>query len=70
MKKAILSAIVLLTTIATNAQDNKKAEDVKAIKSMCGCFEIEFNFAEIFPTSKDASLQAVANEKTIRSRMG
>jgi len=63
MKKAILSAIVLLATIATNAQDNKKAADIKAIKSMCGCYEIEFNFAEIFPASKDASYKPSPTKK-------
>ncbi|AWA31324.1 hypothetical protein HYN48_00415 [Flavobacterium magnum] len=39
----------------TSAQENKKAQDIRAIKSMCGCYEVEFNFAETFQHSKDAN---------------
>ena len=53
MKTGILSAIVLLLSLNINAQDSKKKEDIKAIKSMCGCYEVEFNFAETFQYSKD-----------------
>jgi len=53
MKTGILSALVLLLAINTSAQDAKKKEDIKAIKSMCGCYEVEFNFAETFQYSKD-----------------
>jgi len=53
MKKVLFGAIVLLTALNTNAQDNKKSEDIKAIKAMCGCYEVEFNFAETFKYSKD-----------------
>ncbi len=35
------------------AQD-KKQEDLKAIKSMCGCYEVTFNFAETFKYSDAA----------------
>ena len=38
----ILSFLYCLTTIG------QKKKDVEAIKSMCGCFEIEFNFSETF----------------------
>lgn len=31
----------------------QKPEDVKAIKSMCGCYEIKFNFAETFQYPND-----------------
>lgn len=51
--KAIFSGIILIGSSA-NAQESKKAEDVKAIKSMCGCYEVEFNFAETFQYAKDA----------------
>ena len=27
---------------------NKKKQDINAIKSMCGCFEVSFNFSEKF----------------------
>ncbi|RXR18294.1 hypothetical protein EQG63_08470 [Flavobacterium amnicola] len=53
MKKIAFS---LLTTlfIATSYGQNKKEEDQKAIKSMCGCYEVQFNFAETFSYSKDS----------------
>ena len=46
MKHTALAIAMLLTT-AGFAQDKKK-EDIKAIKSMCGCYEVTFNFAETF----------------------
>lgn len=46
MKQTVL-ALALLVTMSGWSQ-NKKAEDVKAIKSMCGCYEVKFNFAETF----------------------
>ena len=38
----ILSFLYCLTTLG------QKKKDVEAIKSMCGCFEIDFNFSETF----------------------
>ena len=38
----ILSFLYCLTTLG------QKKKDIEAIKSMCGCFEIEFNFSETF----------------------
>ncbi|SCY37722.1 DUF6607 family protein [Flavobacterium caeni] len=52
MKKSIFAAVVMLLTATAIAQDKKK-EDIKAIKAMCGCYEVKFNFAETFQTSKD-----------------
>jgi len=37
-----------------NAQ-NKKAQDQKAIKDMCGCHEVTFHFAETFEYSSDST---------------
>ena len=42
----ILSFLYCLTTVG------QKKKDVEAIKSMCGCFEIEFNFSETFTYGK------------------
>lgn len=50
----IFSAAVLLTGFSGKSQDLKKQEDIKAIKSMCGCYEVQFNFAETFSYSKDS----------------
>lgn len=49
MKKT-LKTISLLLTSFISAQ---KTEDQKAIKSMCGCYEVQFNFAETFKYPKD-----------------
>lgn len=51
MKTGILSSLTLLLAIGASAQ-NKKQEDINAIKSMCGCYEVTFNFDETF-TPKD-----------------
>ena len=50
----ILVTTLLLFGFEGNSQDVKKKEDVKAIKSMCGCYEVQFNFAETFSYSKDS----------------
>lgn len=50
--KLSLFSVALLFSITSFAQ---KSADEKAIKSMCGCYEIKFNFAETFNYAKDAS---------------
>lgn len=54
MKSRILLSVSLLFALGINAQDAKKKEDIKAIKSMCGCYEVEFNFAETFKYATNA----------------
>ncbi|GLB53367.1 hypothetical protein NBRC110019_24080 [Neptunitalea chrysea] len=44
---------LIISTLGAYAQE-KKAEDIKSIKSMCGCYEVQFNFAETFSYSKDS----------------
>lgn len=48
--KKYLVLVVLLISVKTFAQ---KKEDEQAIKAMCGCYEIKFNFAETFAYPKD-----------------
>lgn len=48
----VLSVVALILSIQVNAQ-RKKVKDQNAIKSMCGCYEVGFNFAETFQYSKD-----------------
>ncbi len=43
---------IVLQSIAVFAQ-SKKEQDKTAIKSMCGCFEITFDFGETFSPQKD-----------------
>lgn len=52
MKKNLLTLLVLFLTFSVNAQSKKK-QDQEAIKDMCGCFEVTFNFAETFSFTDD-----------------
>lgn len=56
MKKSIITSILLAIAIISNVNGQKK-KDREAIKSMCGCFEVTFNFAETFNYSKDSLYQ-------------
>jgi hypothetical protein len=56
MKRVVFTVLVTLCVLSANAQ-NKKEKDQKAIKEMCGCYEVGFNFAETFSYSKDSTYQ-------------
>lgn len=62
MKSLYVSVIALLCSMHVTSQE-KKQQDVQSIKSMCGCFEVEFNFAETFKHSKDANYQPSKTKK-------
>ena len=53
-KSLYLSAAMALICSLGFGQD-KKQQDIKSIKSMCGCYEVKFNFAETFQYSKDSA---------------
>lgn len=58
MKKIVLFFVAAITFLATsNAQTQKSMQDRKAILGMCGCYEVDFNFAETFNYSKDENYQ-------------
>ena len=57
MKKQALVVLIGMFTLGVNAQ-TKKEKDQKAIKEMCGCYEVDFKFAETFSYSKDPTYQA------------
>ena len=61
---ALLFTAILAFSQNLNAQKKKK-EDRKAIKEMCGCFEIEFNFAETFQYGQDLTYKP---SKTYRTK--
>ncbi len=61
MRKSLLTFSLLLFTIPLLSQ-SKKTQDINAIKSMCGCFEVSFNFSETFNYSND-SLYLPSNNK-------
>ncbi|OEK09565.1 hypothetical protein A8C32_12745 [Flavivirga aquatica] len=50
---AIITLLALTFLTHGNAQGKKK-QDAEAIKKMCGCYEVTFNFAETFNYSKDS----------------
>lgn len=48
----LITICLLLTTMVAFGQKKKK-QDQKAIKEMCGCYEVTFAFAETFSPDKD-----------------
>tara|TARA_B110000259_G_scaffold26784_1_gene27863 strand:+ start:2954 stop:3868 length:915 start_codon:yes stop_codon:yes gene_type:complete len=64
MKKIILIPILILAFSFSAESQNKKKQDKEAIKKMCGCFEVEFNFAETFKYSKDSNYVPSKNKTT------
>ena len=62
MKKIFVTVLSFLFVCTINAQKKYK-QDVEAIKKMCGCYEVTFNFAETFNYSKD-SLYKPSKTKT------
>lgn len=59
--KHVVLAIILVTGLTLNAQSKKK-KDQNAIKEMCGCFEVTFNFTETFEYSNDSLYKPSANK--------
>lgn len=59
MKKTKI-LLALFSAFLVNAQSNK-SKDVEAIKEMCGCFEVTFNYAETFKNSKDPNYKPTDN---------
>lgn len=56
LKKSLLITVSIFFFLSSYAQ-NKKTKDLEAIKKMCGCFEVGFNFAETFNYSEDSTYQ-------------
>ncbi len=54
MKNFIYPLLTLFLGLPICAQTEKKQQDQEAIKAMCGCYEVTFNFAETFNYSKDS----------------
>ncbi|WP_303316826.1 DUF6607 family protein [Flavivirga abyssicola] len=63
MKQLTLLSLLILTFSSVGNTQEKKIKDQKAIKDMCGCFQVTFNFAETFQYSKD-SLYKPSETKT------
>jgi hypothetical protein len=54
MKRLTLLSLLVLVTICTIHAQDKIKQDKNAIKKMCGCYEVTFNFAETFHYSNDS----------------
>lgn len=63
----LLTFVSFLSNNSTYGQMSKKQMDYSAIKSMCGCYNVEFNFAETFNYSEDSLYKAskVKNDKAL-----
>ena len=61
MKKIVSGVLILIIAFSANAQ-SKKTKDRDAIKEMCGCFEVTYNFAETFNYTKDSTYRPSANK--------
>lgn len=54
MRTPLQTALALLVSLSAISQTAKKQQDRDAIKKMCGCYEVTFNFAETFSYSTDS----------------
>tara|TARA_B100000795_G_C22717360_1_gene406007 strand:+ start:224 stop:1129 length:906 start_codon:yes stop_codon:yes gene_type:complete len=54
MKNIALTLLAFGLTFSITAQKKKQKQDAEAIKKMCGCYEVTFNFAETFNYSSDS----------------
>lgn len=54
-KRPYLTVVLALTTSMMFSQQDKKQQDISSIKSMCGCYEVKFNFTETFQYPKDSA---------------
>jgi len=55
MKQFALLTFLTVAFVVTTSAQNKKEQDIKAIKDMCGCYEVTFNFAETFEYVDDST---------------
>jgi hypothetical protein len=53
VKRLLTAAALLLTTVGGYAQPNEVQKDKGHIKKMCGCYQVDFEYAETFSAAKD-----------------
>src|SRR5690606_40440747 len=65
MKRVALLPVFILALMMTGNAQNIKKQDQEAINSMCGCYEVSFDFAETIEYSKDTAYvpSAVKHDK-------
>lgn len=52
--KSLYFSAIMALTFSSGFSQGKKEQDIKSIKSMCGCYEVKFNFTETFSYPKDS----------------
>ena len=57
MKRTLFSMFLSAVFCIPLSAQTKKEKDITAIKSMCGCYEVSFNFAETFNYADNADYQ-------------
>ena len=53
----------MLSSGTISSQNLTKQQEIQAIKSMCGCYEVTFNFTETFQATKDSTYKASPTKK-------
>ena len=61
MKTTVKTLFLFLVVFTATAQ-NKQKQDAEAIKKMCGCYEVTFNFAETFNYTNDSLYKPSKNK--------
>ena len=54
MIQTIKTLLLFLVVFTANSQSKKQKQDAEAIKKMCGCYEVTFNFTETFSYVEDS----------------
>ncbi|UPS92707.1 MULTISPECIES: DUF6607 family protein [unclassified Bizionia] len=62
MKQVALTTLLLVALFTQIHAQSKLQQDQKAIKNMCGCYEVNFNFAETFEYSGDSTYMPSATK--------
>ena len=62
MKRVYFISVLTFLFVMTIGAQEKKEMDKEAIKSMCGCFEVTFTFAETFNYSQDSLYKPSENK--------
>ncbi len=60
-KNRVNNIIIIIILFSINSIIAQKKQDREAIKKMCGCFEINFNFSETFQHSNDSNYSKSKN---------
>lgn len=63
IKNILFFGLIMLSSGTISSQNLTKQQEIQAIKSMCGCYEVTFNFTETFQATKDSTYKASPTKK-------